>query len=162
MRASSSSTSTSTSFAPTHRATAGSSTAIVSPTIRRVFGGRRASSFAGGTRRRRVELNDAPPPGVMMMSSRRRLVTTTAWIGGGLRRGWDRHVGGTTGRATRAWTVRATGDATEVRALFQRMVFFFFFACISSSTCDDEETDGIHMNERTNADDVQLLRYLPY
>jgi len=32
---------------------------------------------------------------------------------------------------------------------------------VSSSSCDDETMIGIE-NERRNADDVQLLRYLPY
>lgn len=154
MRASSTS-----SFVPTHRyTTAWSSTpTIASPTRRRSVGGvARASSFAGGTR---VELNDAPPPGnmMMMMSARRRLVTTTAWMthrdGGGLYRG------GTVGRATRAWTVHAAGDATEVR-----MRAFFLWSCFSFSLLLLllAMMVRIQMDERTNADDVQLLRYLPY
>lgn len=136
MRASTTSTS---SFVPTHRyTTAGSSTPTV---VSRTVGGPRASLFAGGTRRRRrVALNDAPPPGNMMMmmmsSARRRLVTTTAWMthrdGGGLYRG------GTVGRATRAWTVHAVGDATEVRTrarfFFYGIVFSLLFLLLMTTT----------------------------
>jgi hypothetical protein len=84
-------------------------------------------------------------------------VTTTAWMthrdGGGLYRG------GTVGRATRAWTVHAAGDATEVRtrAFFLWSCFSFLLLLLLLAMMV-----RIQMDERTNADDVQLLRYLPY